>query len=68
MTFETYHELTEILQATFFPVFIYYLFLYTSLECLKKNSRILQPPRGKRLVPNITSDLNRQQQRGIQLS
>jgi hypothetical protein len=36
MTFETYRDLTDILQATFFPVFTYYLVVYTSLECLKK--------------------------------
>jgi len=52
MTFETYRELTEILQATFFPVFTYYLVVYTSLECLKKNSRTLQPPRGKKIGSN----------------
>ena len=52
MTFETYRELTEILQATFFPVFTYYLVVYTSLECLKKNSCTLQPPRGKEIGTN----------------
>lgn len=52
MTFETYRELTDIFQATFFPVFTYYLVVYTSLECLKKNSRTLQPPRGKKIGSN----------------